>query len=101
MMYKLDRLYRAGLYACCRHPLYANFVLLAVPGACLLANSWAALAAIPFAYLAVRFFVRKEERGLIAAFGAEYERYKQEVNAIFPNFRHLFSRQENRPPGAE
>jgi protein-S-isoprenylcysteine O-methyltransferase Ste14 len=72
MMYKLDHLYREGLYAYCRHPLYADLILLVVPGAALLANSWAALTAVPFAYLAFRLFIREEERGLIAAFGDEY-----------------------------
>lgn len=52
--------------------------------ACLLANSWAALTAIPFAYLAFRFFIREEERGLIETFGHEYVQYKKEVNAVFP-----------------
>lgn len=84
MMYKLDRLYREGLYAYCRHPLYADLILLVVPGAALLANSWAALTAVPFAYLAFRLFIREEERGLIAAFGDEYIRYKKEINAVFP-----------------
>lgn len=84
MMYKLGRLYRQGLYAHCRHPLYAAFILLIVPGICLLANSWPALTVPPFMYLAFRRLIREEENGLIAAFGEEYEQYKKEVNALIP-----------------
>lgn len=83
-IYKLDRLYRQGFYALCRHPLYANFLLLALPGLCLLANSWAALTVLPVAYLLFRRLIREEERGLVAAFGEEYERYRREVNALIP-----------------
>jgi protein-S-isoprenylcysteine O-methyltransferase Ste14 len=83
-IYKLGRLYRQGFYAYCRHPLYANYILLAIPGFGLLANSWAALTAIPVALLIFRRLIREEERGLVAAFGAEYEQYRREVNALFP-----------------
>ncbi len=84
MMYKLDRLYRDGLYAYCRHPLYADFILLVVPGVSLLLNSWPVLTVPFFMYLAFRVLIREEERGLIAAFGDEYVRYKNEVNAVLP-----------------
>lgn len=84
MMYKLDRLYRAGLYARCRHPLYADFISLVAPGVCLLLNSWPALTAPFFMYLAFRRLIGQEERGLITAFGDEYLQYKSEVNAVFP-----------------
>jgi protein-S-isoprenylcysteine O-methyltransferase Ste14 len=84
MMYNLGRLYRQGLYARCRHPLYADIILLVAPGVSLLLNSWPALA-VPFLmYLAFRRLIVEEERGLIAAFGDEYLQYKNEVNAVFP-----------------
>lgn len=83
-MYKLDRLYRQGLYAYCRHPLYANFILTIVPGFCLFFNSWLILTTPLFMYLAFKALIRSEEQGLIDHFGAAYTQYKKEVNAVFP-----------------
>lgn len=86
-MYKAGTLYRGGLYAFCRHPLYANFILILVPGICLLKNSWIVLTTPLFMYLAFRYFIREEERGLIEQFGEAYLQYKREVNAIVPKIR--------------
>ncbi|VBB09577.1 phospholipid methyltransferase [Lucifera butyrica] len=83
-MYKLDYLYRDGFYAFCRHPLYADFIVILVPGFCLLSNSWLVLTTPFFMYLAFRYFIKKEEQHLIEQFGEAYIQYKQEVNAIIP-----------------
>jgi protein-S-isoprenylcysteine O-methyltransferase Ste14 len=84
MMYRLDRLYRQGLYAYCRHPLYADFILFVLPGLCIALNSWPALTTPVFMYLAFRHFIKEEESGLIDQFGEDYLRYRQEVNAVVP-----------------
>ncbi len=86
-MYNLGRLYRGGFYARCRHPLYADYILLALPGLSLLFNSWAALTTVPVAVIIFRRLIREEEDGLVASFGEEYEQYRREVNALFPRLR--------------
>lgn len=84
LMYKQEHLYRQGLYAYCRHPLYANFILTVVPGFCLLFNSWLVITTPVFMYFAFKVLIRAEEQGLIDSFGAAYIKYKMEVNAVFP-----------------
>lgn len=86
MMYKLDFLYRDGLYAFCRHPLYANFILILFPGFCLLANSWLVLTTPFFMYFAFKLFIKEEEQCLIEQFGEAYIQYQTEVNSIVPKF---------------
>ena len=70
-IYKLGILYREGLYAFCRHPLYANFILILVPGICLQFNSWITLTTPVFMYFTFKYCIKKEEQGLIEQFGEE------------------------------
>ncbi|MBU2700140.1 protein-S-isoprenylcysteine O-methyltransferase Ste14 [Sporomusaceae bacterium BoRhaA] len=86
MMYKLDSLYKGGLYSFCRHPLYANFILILVPGLCLLTNSWIVFTTPFFMYLAFKYFIKEEEQCLIKQFGKTYIEYKEKVNSIVPKF---------------
>ena len=86
-MHKLDHLYRQGLYAYCRHPLYANFIFLLVPGLCRFANSWQVLTTPLFMCFAFHHFIKEEEEKLIALFGDAYLQYRQEVNALLPRRR--------------
>ena len=78
------KLRTTGLYSVCRHPIYASWVLIIIPGIIIY---WGAILGltIPFyAYLAVRSFINKEENYLFNKFGIEYLSYKNKVNAIFP-----------------
>jgi protein-S-isoprenylcysteine O-methyltransferase Ste14 len=86
MMYELDRVYKDGLYACCRHPLYANFIFVLIPGFCLPANSWLILSTPIFMYIVFKIHIREEEQSLIEQFGEAYLEYKKEVNSVFPKF---------------
>lgn len=85
-IYSLGFLYRKGFYASCRHPLYANFILILVPGICLLYNSWIILTTPVFMYFAFKHFIIAEEQGLIEQFGEDYIRYRKEVNSLIPKF---------------
>lgn len=82
--YNADRLVTNGLYRCCRHPLYAAWVVFIVPGIALLINSWPVLTTPVFMYLIVIKLVKKEEQYLEETFGRKYLEYKKRVPAILP-----------------
>lgn len=71
-----ERLQVAGPYRLVRHPLYFGWVLV-VFGAPHMTGDRFAFAILTTVYLAIA--IPWEERSLTAAFGADYERYKQKV----------------------
>lgn len=73
-----------GIFSFVRHPLYASYILLIVPGICLLFASWIILTVPIVMYVAFRILVRQEERFLEERFGDRYSEYKMKVNMIFP-----------------
>jgi len=81
---KEDRLVTRGVYRMCRHPLYAAWILLIVPGILVWFRSWILLAIPAAMYLAFRMCVGREERRLEKKFGQQYLDYKEVVNALFP-----------------
>ena len=81
---RADRLVTDGVYAWCRHPLYAAWALFIVPGAILFLRSWLLLAVPVIFYASVRVFSHREERQLEEHFGDEYRDYKRRVHALFP-----------------
>ncbi len=82
--YNADKLVTNGIYRCCRHPLYASWVVFIVPGIALLVNSWIALTIPIFMYLILRQLVKKEENYLESVFGSGYREYKKKVPCILP-----------------
>lgn len=82
--YNADQLVTSGLFRCCRHPLYASWVVFIVPGIMLLANSWPGLTTPIFMYFVLRRLVRKEEIYLENTFGDYYRQYKATVPCILP-----------------
>jgi protein-S-isoprenylcysteine O-methyltransferase Ste14 len=82
--YNADRLVTDGIYRCCRHPLYASWVVFILPGIVLLVNSWIILTTPLFAYFILRILVQKEEIYLESVFGSEYRDYKEKVPCILP-----------------
>ena len=79
-----DELVTDGIYRCCRHPLYASWVVFIVPGIVFLVNSWIGLTIPIFMYFVLRILVRKEEIYLASVFGSEYSDYKKRVPCILP-----------------
>lgn len=76
-----------GPYAHCRHPLYAAWIVLIIPGALAFFRSWILLG-IPVAmYVTFRIVIRREEDRLVREFGDDYIRYRQSVNPMFPKLR--------------
>lgn len=73
-----------GPFAYVRHPLYSTLVMTIPP----LAVVWLSdlLFLVPWILILVisHPLVRLEERGLIAAFGQDYERYRRYVPALLP-----------------
>ena len=82
--YNADRLVIDGVYRCCRHPLYASWVVFLAPGIAFLVNSWLGLTAPVFMYFVLRSLVQKEETYLENTFGTEYLDYKKKVPCILP-----------------
>jgi protein-S-isoprenylcysteine O-methyltransferase Ste14 len=82
--YNADKLVTDRIFRCCRHPLYASWVVFIVPGIVLLVNSWIGLTTPIFMYLILRKLVTKEEVYLESVFGSEYLNYKKKVPCILP-----------------
>ena len=85
-IYKSGFLYRKGIYTFCRHPLYANFIFILVPGLCWQFNSWIILTTPIFMYIVFKYFIKDEEQSLIEQFGEDYIQYRKEVNSLVPKF---------------
>jgi protein-S-isoprenylcysteine O-methyltransferase Ste14 len=73
-----------GPYRFVRHPLYAAWIWLLLPGAALSLDMPLLLSASPVMYVVTRRFLPREEATLEAEFGDEYEAYRDEVNALVP-----------------
>ena len=82
--YNADKLVTDGIFRCCRHPLYASWVVFIVPGIVLLVNSWIGLTTPLFMYFILRKLVKKEEIYLESVFGPEYLHYKNKVPCLLP-----------------
>lgn len=82
--YSAGRLVTDGVYAYVRHPIYAVFIVLIVPGIVLALRSLPGLTIPIFMYLIFRALIGAEENYLRAAFGEQYETYHRRVGAVFP-----------------
>jgi protein-S-isoprenylcysteine O-methyltransferase Ste14 len=73
-----------GPYRWIRHPLYTTGIVLFVSLGLIAAN-WFILLFAAIALLAIRFaVVPREERELVARFGARYEEYRRRTGAMTP-----------------
>lgn len=79
-----SRLVTTGLFAWCRHPLYAVWMFLLLPGLACLVGSWAALAAPGVSALFFQCFIRSEETELESRFGIAYRDYAARVGRLWP-----------------
>lgn len=85
--YRQHRLVTDGVYALCRHPIYAGWVLLILPALGMLVNSWPLLSTAVVMYVLTRILARREEAYLEAQFGDRYTDYRHRTNAILPTLR--------------
>ena len=74
-----DLLMTDGLYRIFRNPMYASYLLLIIPGICLLFNSWLVLSTVVINYILFSVFIKREHRYLEEKFGSEYEEYLEKV----------------------
>ncbi|MEM8955263.1 MAG: isoprenylcysteine carboxylmethyltransferase family protein [Verrucomicrobiota bacterium] len=75
-----------GPYQWIRHPLYTFGVILFF-GLGLTADSWFIIVLGVFAFLLMAARIPREEANLIAAFGSDYERYREKTGKFLPRFR--------------
>jgi protein-S-isoprenylcysteine O-methyltransferase Ste14 len=79
------RLIESGLYRWIRHPLYANFVLLAV-GLFLMTGDWLVGLSVLAYVLSVAARAWKEEEMLLGRLGQSYASYMQRTGRFLPRF---------------
>jgi protein-S-isoprenylcysteine O-methyltransferase Ste14 len=78
------KLFTRGVYAWCRHPIYASWIISLVPGTLLLFGTWLFVLVPLMMYFALRLLVRREEEWLESTFGEEYRVYRRRVSAVLP-----------------
>ena len=82
--YKKGALATKGPFSVVRHPIYAAWILLIIPGFVLLFRSWLLLGVPPVAYIAFRALIHEEDAHLQRTFGQSYLKYRFRVNEMFP-----------------
>lgn len=82
--FKAAKFCTTGVYEICRHPLYASWTILIVPGIVLLSDNWLGLAIPLMMIILLKLMVREEEAWLEKRFGASYRAYKNRVPGILP-----------------
>ena len=82
--YHSSKLETNGVYAYLRHPIYAAFICLIVPGIVIMTRFIPALSIPLVMYLVFQWLIRAEEKYLEKHFGEEYLQYQQRVGAMLP-----------------
>jgi len=80
-----QELVTSGIYSKIRHPFYTSILVLSLGVTIMALNLYTLLFFILF-IIAVLVRIRKEEEELIAKFGDEYKRYRDEVPLLMPKF---------------
>jgi len=81
---KSGRIVRSGPFFFCCNPLYASIILLMIPGASLVLNSWLVLTSSLVAYLVFKIFIVREYNEMEEHFGDEYRNYRKVTPEFFP-----------------
>jgi protein-S-isoprenylcysteine O-methyltransferase Ste14 len=82
--YNADTLITHGAYGRCRHPVYAAWAVLVIPGVSLIANCWLGLLLGCGLSVLVRVLTVREDRYLEQRFGDAFRRYRRRVPAVLP-----------------
>ena len=82
-----------GPFAFSRHPIYASWILLLLPGIGLLSGAWPLLLPSVLAYLCFRRHIGSEEARLARSFGTRYEHYAARTPRLFAMTRQTMDRQ--------
>ena len=75
---------RSGPYALVRHPLYAAWLILILPGTTLFSQSWLVMLTPFVFYVSLCLFIAEEEKSMREEFGEVYEKYMRETPRFFP-----------------
>jgi protein-S-isoprenylcysteine O-methyltransferase Ste14 len=73
-----------GAYRWVRHPLYASFISLGLPGFAVFLNHWIALLWVIVLHLLWHLLIALEEKGMVAQFGDEYLVYAKRTGRFVP-----------------
>lgn len=79
-----ETLVTQGVYGVFRHPIYAQAILLTVPGILTFFRSWLLFTVPVFMYVVFKLLIGEEEDYLRQEFGPPYLEYEKKVNAVFP-----------------
>lgn len=82
--YRKGQLVTGGPYAVVRHPIYAAWILLILPGLVLYCRSWLMLVVPLAAYASFKIFISREEVYLNDRFGPAYAQYRKGTNELVP-----------------
>jgi protein-S-isoprenylcysteine O-methyltransferase Ste14 len=82
--YRQGCLAREGAFSLVRHPIYAAWIWLIIPGCVLLFRSWLLLTVPLVAYVSFRVFIREEDDYLHRKFGQSYLKYRSQTREMFP-----------------
>jgi protein-S-isoprenylcysteine O-methyltransferase Ste14 len=81
------RLVTSGVFALCRHPLYAAWIVFIIPGITLLTRSWLLMITPLVAYTAFKLLIHEEDNHLRLRFGPAYLDYGNKVNELMPRLK--------------
>ena len=82
--YREGRLAMEGMFSVVRHPIYAAWIWLIIPGFVLLFRSWLLLATPLAAYAGFKVIIREEDDYLQQQFGRSYLKYRSRSSEMFP-----------------
>lgn len=79
----------SGLYKYVRHPIYASWIVIIIPGIVIWSGVYLALTIPIVAYFIFKSLIHIEDNYLLKMFGDEFLRYKERVNAVFPKLKKI------------
>lgn len=82
--YNRDQLVTSGVFGLVRHPMYAAWIVLILPGIALLTASWPFLLMPLVGYAVFKALIHTEDEYLQNRFGQSYSDYRASVNEIIP-----------------
>ena len=85
--YNRDQLLTSGVYGLVRHPMYAAWIVLILPGISLLMALWPFLLMPLAGYAMFKASIHVEDEYLQNRFGRSYSDYRASVNEIIPILR--------------
>lgn len=82
--YNRDQLLTSGVFALVRHPMYAAWIVLILPGIAHLTASWPFLLMPLVGYVVFKALIHTEDEYLQNRFGQTYSNYRASVHEIIP-----------------